>query len=61
MKTILPKSLLNKVADFQSTTVLKLKEKSGSVVFLRILRNFVEHLFNRTLSNDCFEDEQRCS
>ena len=54
MKTILPKSLFNKVADFQSTTVLKVKEKSSTGVFLRILRNFVEHLFNTTLSNDCF-------
>ena len=41
----------NKVADLKSVTLLK--TDSGTGVFLRILRNFQEHLFYRTTLKDC--------
>ena len=49
MKTTVLKSFFNKVADIQSATFLRLRRNSGIGVFLW---NFVECLFNRTLSTN---------
>ena len=44
MKTTVPKSLFNEVADLQSATLLSLRRNSGIAVFLWILQIFAERL-----------------
>ena len=51
-KTPVPESLFNKVPGLRPTTLLKKDSSTG--VFLRILRDFLEHLFYRTPLVDCF-------
>ena len=43
----------NKAARLRPATLLK-KVESGTGIFLWILQNFYEYLFNRTLPNNCF-------